>query len=82
MGSPYLVVLMDFVDVKQHDRRAQELCKRSRGRPGFPYLIVLRVSVDIKQRERRDQDLCENRGGRPRVPILNSLHGLCGRKTT
>ena len=52
------------------------------GRPGFPYLIVLRVSVDIKQRERRDQDLCENRGGRPRVPILNSLHGLGGRKTT
>ena len=82
MGSPDLIVLICFVDVKQHDRRAQGLCESPGGRPGFLYLIVLRVSLDIKQRERRAQDMCESRGGRPRVPILNSLHGLCGRKTT
>ena len=70
------------MDAKQHEGRSQKLCESPGGRPGVWYLIVLRVSVDIKQRERRAQDLCENRDGRPRVPILNSLHGLGGRKTT
>ena len=36
LGSPSLKVLMDYVDVKQHDRRAQELCESRGGRPGLP----------------------------------------------
>ena len=30
LDSPYLIVLIVFVDVKQHDRRAQEMCEKSR----------------------------------------------------
>ena len=43
------------------------------------------VSVDVKHRERkkgwsRAQELCGSLGGRPGFPVLNSPHGLCGRK--
>ena len=30
----------------------------------------------------RAQELCESRGGRSGLLVLNSLYGLCGRKTT
>ena len=53
LGSPFLIVFMISVDVKQHLNephtvRAQELCERRGGRPGLPSLIVLMVSVDVK----------------------------------
>ena len=39
LGSPSLIVLMVFVDIKQHWTtriRAQELCGSRGGRPGLP----------------------------------------------
>ena len=36
LGSPSLKVLMVSMNVKQHDRRAHELCESRGGRPGLP----------------------------------------------
>ena len=54
LGSPCIIVFTVSVNVKQHERRVQELCE-SRGD-----LIVLMVSVNVKQHKRTAQELCES----------------------